>query len=63
MSRKPKGFSPLLVKNLSVRKWICPKCGVEHNRGHNAAINLRNDAINKIKNTAGTVGTYACGGQ
>ena len=27
------------------------------------AINLRNDAINKIKRTAGTVGTYACGGQ
>jgi hypothetical protein len=24
---------------------------------------LRNDAINKIKSTAGTVGTYACGGQ
>ena len=57
------GFKNEAVKNLSVRKWICPSCGVEHNRDHNAAINLRNDAISKIKSTAGTVGTYACGGQ
>ena len=35
----------------------------EHNRDHNAAINLRNDAVNKIKSTVGTVGIYACGGQ
>ena len=57
------GFKNKAVKNLSVRKWVCPSCEVEHNRDHNAAINLRNDAINKIKSTAGTVGTYACGGQ
>ena len=57
------GFKNESVKNLSVRKWVCPSCGVEHNRDHNAAINLRNDAINKIKSTAGTVGVYACGGQ
>ena len=57
------GFKNEAVKNLSVRKWVCPECGVEHNRDHNAAINLRNDAVTKIKSTAGTVGTYACGGQ
>ena len=57
------GFKNESVRNLSVRKWICPSCGVEHHRDHNAAINLRNDAISKIKSTAGTVGTYACGGQ
>ena len=27
-----------------------------------AAISLRNDAVNKIKSTVGTIGTYACGG-
>ena len=57
------GFKNEAVKNLSVRKWICPSCGVEHSRDHNAAINLRNDAINKIKSTVGTTGTYACGGK
>ena len=57
------GFKNEAVKDLSIRKWICPSCGVEHNRYHNAAINLRNDAISKIKSTAGTVGIYACGGQ
>ena len=57
------GFKNEAVKNLIVRKWICPSCGVEHNRDHNAAINLRNDAISKIKSTVGTIGTYACGEQ
>ena len=56
-------FKNEAVKNLSVRKWVCPSCGVEHSRDHNAAINLRNDAVNKTKSTVGTIGTYACGGQ
>ena len=57
------GFKNEAVKNLSVRKWICQECGMEHHRDHNAAINLRNDAISKIKSTVGTIGSYACGGQ
>lgn len=57
------GFKNEVVKNLSVRKWVCPSCGIEHNRDHNSAINLRNDAVSKIKSTVGTIGTYACGGQ
>ena len=28
------------VKDLSVRKWICPKCGFEHDRDINASINV-----------------------
>lgn len=42
--------------------WVRQTSGLHH-RDHNVEINLRNDAINKIKSTVGTIGTYACGGQ
>ena len=28
------------VKDLSVRKWICPRCGFEHDRDVNASVNV-----------------------
>lgn len=40
---------------ISDRSWICPKCGTEHNRDENAAINLKNVALNIF--TEGTSGS------
>ena len=44
-------FQNPLTKNLSVRQWICPKCGVRHDRDQNAAINILKKAL-ELKNSA-----------
>jgi len=36
--------------SLSDRQWICPQCGTNHNRDHNAALNIKNEGI-KILST------------
>lgn len=39
------GYKNSKVKDLKIRKWICPNCGIEHDRDVNASINILHEGL------------------
>ena len=43
------GFQNKKMKNISIRNWVCPRCGSNNDRDVNASINIRNEGYKLLQ--------------
>ena len=47
------GYKNSITKDLNIRNWVCPICNTEHDRDHNASLNIKSEGKRMLENNIG----------